>query len=194
MSRSIWTVLPPLLFSLAAQAGEGQDDWVAGRNQTRIGVGAGAIVTPTFVSSNPTFLGGLASFEIDLQFGSRLGLRISPFLGGGVAAGSTDSRLGGVGLRAESVSLGAFLTDVQLRLAFTPTFSGGVGGLLGLAFGQVAQGASLGFWFGPSLTPVAVRLADRHELSAWVGLALLAGQRGVGLGGLLPSIRYAFYF
>lgn len=160
----------------------------------QLGAGAGLLVAPTFLGSTPVFVGGLASFELEVPLGASLGLRVSPMLGGGAAPAVADPRLGGSGRTGPALGLGALLVDTQLRLRFSPSVSAGVGALVGVAFGGVAQGAALGFWFGPSLTLVALRLGERHEVSAWVGLAFLPGSAGVGLGALLPAVRYAFFF
>ena len=151
--------------------------------EMRVGAGAGLTVAPTFLSRNPIFLGGLVAFEIDVPF-RKVGLRISPMIGGGVAPASSDGR--GIG-PSEPLGFGAMLVDVTLRLRFTPNASGGIGGLLGLA-------STLDFAFGPSLSPIAYRWGDHHELSLWIGLPLIARDGRVYVLSLLPTVRYAYLF
>jgi hypothetical protein len=172
---------------------------VAAADETRVGLGVAPIATPTFVSSTPFFVGGMGTLDIDFTLNQRLGLHLSPMFGGGVAVGAEIDRIvfksgDTTGVRAADVAFGAVLFDTQLRLHFTPEVSAGFGGLLGLAIGRLQGGVAAGFWFGPSITPVAVRLAEHHELSAWIGLPLLVSSAGVSLGALLPVLRYTYYF
>jgi hypothetical protein len=188
MHRFNWFLIAALLAATPAAAQREDDE--LGSQRTRLGLGVGPVIAPTFTNP-PILMGGLLAFEIDIPLGA-VGLHITELMGGATSIGGTRSFFF---FEPSGVTLGAFLTDLQLRLPFTPSFSSGFGVMLGAAVGQLSStGAGAAMWFGPTMTLISVRIADHHELTLWAGVPLTPSSQGVLFVGVLPSLRYAYYF